>query len=361
MTDIKRNTGIDLLRIVSMCMIIVIHMNGYGKASELIDVFSFKYFLSQAIAFFVACSVNVYAMISGFVGGGRTDHKSSIRRFLKLWLHVFFYSILFMLVFKAMYPAEISKRQMLEAALPAMSMQYWYFTFYIPVLFLIPYLNQMISNMDIVIMRGLIAMLFLFFSAIPWIFQTDWFGLDGGFSVFWLIILYLFGAWLRKESEMMDSTLARCRKFWLSICIAGLIVVQVLLRYMLDKLGETMGVDSGIMHAFNSYTSPFIVLEACAMVILFGKMKLSDRKKSSQWITELGAASFGVYLIHDNQFFREYIIMDHLVNIGQFNIMAYVMTMIGVSIGIYAGCAVVELIRKYIGCKIRNLFAGKIK
>lgn len=30
----KRNAGIYLLRIISMCMIIVKHMNGYGKVSE---------------------------------------------------------------------------------------------------------------------------------------------------------------------------------------------------------------------------------------------------------------------------------------------------------------------------------------
>lgn len=37
-----------------MCMIIMIHMNGYGKASEMIDAFSFKYFLSKGIIFFTA-------------------------------------------------------------------------------------------------------------------------------------------------------------------------------------------------------------------------------------------------------------------------------------------------------------------
>lgn len=341
----RRNIGIDLLRIVSMCMIIVIHMNGYGKASEMVDAFSFKYFLSQGIAFVVVCSVNVYAMISGFVGGGRTVHGSSIRKFLKLWFQVLFYSIFLMLIFKTIYPAQISRRQMIESVFPAMSMQYWYFTFYIPILFLMPYLNQMISYMDIVMMRKTIAILFLFFSVIPWIFQTDWFGLDGGFSAFWLIILYLFGAWLRKESEMADSLLAKCRKSWLLFSMIGMIVIQVLLRYALDKIGEMMG-KSGLMHTFSSYTSPFIVLEACVMVLLFGRLKLSETKKV-RWITELGTASFGVYLIHDNQFVREHIMMDRLEGIGRLNPAAYTLAMLGCAVGIYICCAVVELLRRH--------------
>ena len=359
MEDGTRNIGIDLLRIVSMCMIIVIHMNGYGKASEMIDAFSFKYYLSQGITFFVTCSVNIYAMISGFVGGSKVVSGNSVRKFLKLWLQVFFYSIFLTQIFNIMYPAQISRRQMIESVFPAMSMQYWYFTFYIPVIFLAPYLNQMVSYMGIVIMRKLIALLFLIFSVIPWVFQTDWFGLDGGFSVFWLIILYTFGLWLKRESEMVDSPLDRCRKSWLLFSLTGLIVMQVFLRYVLDRFEEVSG-GSGFMHAFNNYTSPFIVLEACVMVLLFGKLDLSEKKKL-KWISKLGGASFGVYLIHDNQFVRNYIMMDRLSKIGELNTMMYVMTMVGVSVGIYACCAVVELIRKYFSRGIRNIFLEKIR
>lgn len=344
MTGSRRNVGIDLLRIISMCMIIVIHMNSYGKASEMIDVFSFKYFLSQGLAFFVASSVNIYAMISGFVSGSKTVHGSSIRKFLKLWFQVFFYSVLLMLIFKTMYPTQIGKRQMLEAVFPTTSMQYWYFTFYIPVLFFAPYLNLMVSHMDIAAMRKLIALLFLIFSIIPWVFQTDWFGLDGGFNAFWLIIMYLFGAWLRKESDITDSPLAKCRKSWLLFSLIGLILIQVLLRYALDKLGAVTGAGSGLMHAFSSYTSPFIVLEACVMVILFGSLTLAETKKI-RWISELGVASFGVYLIHDNQFVREYMMMERLIGIGQLNPVAYMLAMLGCAVGIYMCCAVVELLR----------------
>lgn len=344
MTDGRRNIGIDLLRIISMCMIIMIHMNGYGKASEMIDAFSFKYFLSKGIIFFTACSVNIYAMISGFVSGSKTVHSGSVRKFLKLWFQVLFYSILLMLIFKTMYPTQIGRRQMLEAVFPTTSMQYWYFTFYIPILFFAPYLNLMVSHMDIAAMRKLIALLFLIFSIIPWVFQTDWVGLDGGFNAFWLIIMYLFGAWLRKESDITDSPLAKCRKSWLLFSLIGLILIQVLLRYALDKLGAVTGAGSGIMHAFSSYTSPFIVLEACVMVIFFGSLKLAETKKI-RWISELGVASFGVYLIHDNHFVREYMMMERLIGIGQLNPVAYMLAMLGCAVGIYMCCAAVELLR----------------
>lgn len=351
----KRNAGIDLLRIVSMCMIIMIHMNGYGKASEMIDAFSLKYFCSQIFVFFVACSVNVYAMISGYVGGIKTSSGNSVRKFKKLWSQVLFYSVFLMLIFKIMYPEQINRRQMLESVFPAMSMQYWYFTYYIPVLFLMPYLNMLITKMDIISMRKLVGLLFLLFSVIPWVFQTDWFSLNGGFSAFWLIILYLFGAWLRKETEETKSLFAGWKQSRLLFILAGFILIQVLLRYILDKIGAMMETERGLMHDFGGYTSPFIVMEACVMVLLFAKVEIFHVKWETI-ISKIGTASFGVYLIHDNQFVRKYIIMDRFVKIGQLNLIAYVLAMLGCAVGIYGCCAVVVMLRELISSGIKKVY-----
>lgn len=360
MTGSKRNAGVDLLRIVSMCMIIVIHMNGYGKASEMIGAFSLKYFLAQMLTFFVVCSVNVYAMISGFVNGTKTLQENRIKKFFKLWIQVFFYSVFFMLIFKSLYPTEIGRHQMIESLFPAMSIQYWYFTYYIPVLLLMPYLNIIIAKIDIISMRKLVSLLFLLFSVIPWAFQTDWFGLNGGFSAFWLIILYVFGAWIRKEMAETGSLFAKWKKSRLLFVLAGFILIQVLLRYALDQIGAAIGAERALMHDYSSYTSPFIVMEACVMVVLFAKLEISQMKCSTI-ISQIGATSFGVYLIHDNQFVRQYIMMDRFVRIGELNSIVYVFTVLGCAVGIYVCCAVVELLRKLISRGIKILCSSIFK
>lgn len=349
----ERNIGIDLLRIVSMCMIIMIHMNGYGKASENIDAFSLRYFVAQTLSFLIACAVNCYALISGFVNGSKTTKQNSFYSFFRLWGQVLFYSVLIMLIFKSLYPDEISLRQMIEAFFPAMSMQYWYFTFYIPVLLLIPYLNFLVEKMDICFMRKMIALLFLLFSVIPWVCQTDWFGLDGGFSAFWLIILYLFGAWIRKEMDNHDSWIVSCKKRYLLLILCGLVVGQVILRYGLDRIGIMLGKENGLMHSFVNSTSPFIVGEAIVLFLLFANLKIQN-EKWKRVIVRLGTASFGVYLIHDNQFVRNYILMDKLLEIGELNTVLYFIVMIGIAVSIYICCAIVELIRGWIFKKVSS-------
>lgn len=343
----ERNIGIDLLRIVSMCMIIMIHMNGYGKASENIDAFSLKHFVAQALGFLVACAVNSYALISGFVNCTKTTKQNSFYSFFRLWGQVLFYSVLIMLIFKSLYPDEISIRQMIEAFFPAMSMQYWYFTFYIPVLLLMPYFNFFLEKIDICFIRKMIALLFLLFSVIPWVCQTDWFGLDGGFSTFWLIILYLLGAWIRKEMDNPDSWMVRCKKRYLFLILCVLVGGQVILRNGLDIIGIMLGKENGLMHSFGSYTSPFMVAEAIVLILLFAKLQFPHDRMQT-FISKMGAASFGVYLMHDNQFVRQYILIDNLSGIGQLNTVMYLVAMVGTAIVIYISCALLELVRGWI-------------
>lgn len=347
----ERNIGIDLLRIVSMCMIIMIHMNGYGKASENIDAFSLRYFSAQMLSFLITCSVNCYALISGFVNCAKTEEKNRFHNFLRLWCRVLFYSVVIMFIFKGLYPSEITIRQMLEAFFPAMSMQYWYFTFYIPVWVLSPYLNALLWEKDIISMRKLIASLFILFTFIPWIFQTDWFGLNGGFSPFWLIILYLFGMWIRKELDCKESWFRHCKKRYLLLGVCVLIMIQMAIRFGLDRIGAMVDTENILMHDFSSYTSPFVVAEAVMLTFLFARLKFSTDKTRTM-IDKMSAASFGVYLIHDNQFIRDYIMMDKLTGIGQLNSIFYLVAMVGGGIGIYVCCSMVELLRGWIFRKI---------
>ena len=65
----QRNYGIDLLRIVSMIMIVTLHVCGQGGLLSINTSFHKKF----AIDFFETssfCAVNCYGMISGYVGYG---------------------------------------------------------------------------------------------------------------------------------------------------------------------------------------------------------------------------------------------------------------------------------------------------
>ena len=91
----QRNSSIDLLRILSMMGIIGIHVlnNGGGaNYSNANDLFSYSAYAINLLRSLFYISVNVFAILSGYVYSGRKSVK--YRRIIGLWGTVLFYSIL---------------------------------------------------------------------------------------------------------------------------------------------------------------------------------------------------------------------------------------------------------------------------
>lgn len=82
----KRNIGIDLLKIVSMLMIVTLHMLGHGGVLDNMPPMSRCYQVAWLIE--IACygAVNCYALASGFLTA-----RCNIRKLMELWLQVMFY------------------------------------------------------------------------------------------------------------------------------------------------------------------------------------------------------------------------------------------------------------------------------
>ena len=89
----SRNYGIDMLRIISMIMVIILHIitkSNFLKMPQSISVKNETVTILRMLCF---CAVNVYAIISGFVGYIKSSHKYS--SLIHLWAQVFFYYFMF--------------------------------------------------------------------------------------------------------------------------------------------------------------------------------------------------------------------------------------------------------------------------
>lgn len=72
----KRNYGIDLLRLVSMFLIVVLHSLSRGALVG-VSPFNIHYEVGFLIEALTYCAVNCFALISGYVG---VDSKFKYRR-----------------------------------------------------------------------------------------------------------------------------------------------------------------------------------------------------------------------------------------------------------------------------------------
>ena len=100
----ERNYGIDLLRIVSMLMVVINHILRFGGVYS-DNLAGIGRLLIVGMDVLCLCAVNCFALISGYVGV-RPKHKFS--NIISLWLLVLFYGIVFLSVFALVAPEKIS-------------------------------------------------------------------------------------------------------------------------------------------------------------------------------------------------------------------------------------------------------------
>ena len=80
-----RNYGVDLLRILSMFFVIILHCLGKGgvldAAKQGTAQYSSAWFL-EAVAY---CAVNIFGMISGYVGYSDMPKKTKYSNWILMW------------------------------------------------------------------------------------------------------------------------------------------------------------------------------------------------------------------------------------------------------------------------------------
>ena len=160
----ERNLGIDLLRIFCMFLICILHVCGQGRAMVRYvgreEVWYSVYILETA----AYCAVNTYGMISGYVGIRSVRRPS---RLVELWLRVFWYSALGTLIAVTVFHLPVESDTLYKALFPTMWKTYWYFSSYVGVFVVEPYLNRLVKSLGSTGKKKLMITLFLLCSVFP--------------------------------------------------------------------------------------------------------------------------------------------------------------------------------------------------
>lgn len=278
----KRNTGIDLLRILSMIMILYIHVLGQSGVMDLFDITSLQYRMGWIVLMASFCAVNVFALISGYVG---VDVEFKYSKIIAMWLQVVFFTVGLTTVMYFVLPeGKVTSEHFIKAIMPIRSNRYWYYTAYFGMSFLIPALNHLINTMEQNKLKKMLICIIIFMSVYPSLVNKDLFQIANGFSMVWLMVLYLIGGYI-KRYPLSD-------KLRPSVCFmiyALLIIISWVGKLYTDGLpvGEEF-------IKFNRYTAPAILLSAIVLLIGFSRLEI----KHTKTITFVGPLCFGVYLTH---------------------------------------------------------------
>ena len=334
----RRNSSIELLRILSMLGVVILHYNnagmgggfGYVRPGSINEGYLF---LSEAISI---NAVDVFILISAFFLSKSYNRKK--RKIVELLIQVSVFRAGYYLL-TVIQTGIFSIKELINAILPVN----YFIILYAVLYFISPYINRMLDSLSDVDTKRFIIRLFLIFSV--WAILVDYlqkdfnFSLDGlspiglggsdnGYTIVNFALVYIIGYGVRRFSESISK-----KKTMLFLSLS------IIFIFMISMIERKANVSAYITW---NYNNPLIIIASACIVIAFAKMSFYSRI-----VNELSKAAFTCFLIHT-------------VFIRYLGIKQFVKGNLVILIGHQLTCAVILYLVSYVVYKIYWLVSNPL-
>ena len=334
----KRNYGIDLLRMVLMLMVVVLHVLGQGGVLEASGTLTVKYGASWLLESFAFCAVNCYAMITGYVYiHGRYRFSSLIQ----IWLQALVYSLGIVVCTWILKPENFGVLKLIHFSLPVSSGVYWYLSAYVGLFILIPFLNAAIHAIPEKQIKFYLFLALFIFTIPSALTRYDAFALKWGYGTFWLALMYVLGACMRKYGWW--DTVKPGKATLVYICS---VLLSWGIKIGCESITMRLQGEANSVFSVMTYTSPLMVVGAVALFLAFKNAAVSP--KLTGLISALSPAAFGVYLIHQHDYIRGFFIVDKFAFLAEYSMPLMVIGVLLSAVAIFVICLFIDWIR----CKV---------
>ncbi|ANU43110.2 acyltransferase family protein [Bifidobacterium animalis] len=334
----KRNSSIELLRIIAMLMIIAHHYLVHS-GFKTIPPFSAKLFFFLFIQSFGKIGVLIFFTISAWYlcMEKRPTMRKSLKRAWLLEREVLFYSLTLMSLFLLLGRQYISKSVVVLSLFPTISSRvWWYVTAYIIFLVLCPSLTKGLRAIGKGTHSALCAVLLIGWGFIAGMLPNTILDseVDGFINFLFIYVLVSFYRWYLDDWNS--------RTAWIMI-IAGILTIALAI-ISIQTLGLALGSDSIRAHA--NYISQSCV-KLPVLLIGFGMMILFERKYyTNKVINTIASTTFGIYLIHDYPAVRE-MLNGSSINLNAiYNNPQVILTFFIIIFTVFFSCMLMDLLRQ---------------
>ena len=327
----KRQSNIELLRIICMLFIICGHIIGsHERATNILDGDEIiRVFYNS----FTCVGVNAFVLISGYFG---ISFKKD--RLLKLIFQTLFYSVVLLLISIAIGWHSFDIKKDFVTFLPIITIQYWFISTYVVLYIISSWLNFSIDSIStntfkkILIVGFIIVYVWPTFSCLT---NSKQFIGDEGMGIVNFSYLYLLGRYLR-----LHYVQNRSPYFYFS----GFIISGFTLFICALSISLIIGHSFSSLYACNTI---FIFLGSLCLFLLFKKIQLQ-----SNIINYMAKSCLAVYLIHYNP--NIWWSFCKSIGISNYHGIPYILLLFIFPIIIYTLCVFIERCRILITNKIEN-------
>lgn len=347
-TKVKRNMGLEWLRICSMLMIILLHsIDHSGLLEELTSgtpLYYYEYFL---YALLQVC-VNCFVLISGYF---LVNSRFRPEKLVSLWGEVVFYSLVIKIIMMFLGEIPFSLTSLISCFAPILTGRYWFVTIYFGMYLLSPFYNIAIKAMNKKQHSMLLVLLFVLSSVMISI-HPSFKGMNsgGGWGLAWFSVLYFMSAYIRYYYDPKGDYKKSLIVFLLcpAVMVIALFVAQKLENSILIAIVENLW----------RYDSVPAFIASLALFLLFLNCNISG--KSNGVIIRISSTTFGIYLIHAHanmcteEMWQRIGMTD---NMGAWWFPLYQIVLV---VGIFLICSALEYVRQSLFSKLKvDLYTKK--
>lgn len=276
----QRQSGIELLRILSILMIVAVHYLGDGILYN-VPFGSFNTIAARAIESLAIVCVNNFILISGYFG--LSQKGINIRRIVDLIVMVAFWSGLFYALSVTVFKTEsFSLLNFIKSLFPYMFGSLWFIRVYLLLTLLSPFLNYFLSSVNEKTFHTLVIILFVLFSLLPSFSNS--FKNNNGYDIIHFIVMYIIGAYINKNRKNLPKAYAAF----------ALYIIFAVITFIFSIYGNNIG--------YWAYDFIFVILESVCLFIAF--LQINFRNRLINFIARSTLAVFilenSIAGLHDN-------------------------------------------------------------
>ena len=334
----KRETNMELLRIVAMLMVIALHCVGRGKllGNEELSIGNLLFVRILDSSALIANSL--FLMTTGYY---MINKNFNLKRILNLWGK----TILYCFIIWGICVLLGRKTHYLRSLFPVTIGNYWFISAYISLYFLMPIINIGLNKLSQKQFKYLLIVLIVMFSVIRVISNPS--AIYSG-AMFPVILMYSIGAYIRKYVEAKKDGKYIIKYILLTIVFVLIYIILTVMKSTTTNV-EVYSRLYIILTAFREFSC---IIPVAMAICVFMKFKTINIKSvfANKLITFVAPSMFSIYIIHDN-----INICDELWQNMKFANYAQSWLMIPyvfcVIIAVFLVCLIIDLIR-------RGIYAG---
>lgn len=340
-TKPRRNSAIELLRIVAMLIILANHFSVHGlfhgidrAVPEIVlnNIYSYQILFTKFVDWGGTLGNYIFILITGYF---MINRQVKYKKIIILLATMFFYSWIILIFVYIFMPQLCSVKLMFNSLIPIFVGENWFVSCYIIFFAFVPFINKFLGMIDQKFYEKFLIVAFVFYIFLPFL-RMQTFMKEA--PILFFVLVYAIGGYLRlyfmkKINLTYHKQYIRNTVLILTMILSSILMLEITAIFVHKNILVTKA--TYISHLFDIPLAIMIFLSFAAMKPFFNK-----------YVNIVAGTVLGVYLLHENMFLRR-IIWDYIFpNVDYITSNWYILFYAIKVVAIFVICSGIDLLRK---------------